>query len=160
MESRGVYGVKVSGNIRPECLIPLPGPWARPTGAEIAAAISMAGLNGTSFSRMVGVYGRTVRRWLSDDAPMPYAAWAWLAARAGLAELWRPAMPHAGEGGKYSFELEEIEGANGWRLRLFERDQELATKDFLPADEGDRGAYARALAEGTAWLDTEAGAKQ
>lgn len=157
MESRGVYGVKAVA-IRPECLTPLPGPWVPPTGEEIAAAVSMAGLNGASLGRLINVSGRNVRRWLNEEAPIPYAAWAWIAARAGLGELWRPSMPVQSAGGAYSFELESLDGV-GWRLRLFECGLERASKDFMPRDEGDASAYSRALAEGSAWLDAEAESK-
>lgn len=160
METRGVYGVQTVA-IRPECLIPLPGPWVPPTGAEISAAISMAGLKGASFGRAIDVSGRNVRRWMNDEAVIPYAAWAWLAARAGLAELWRPGMAvRSPDGGAYSFELDQIEGApGGWRVRLFERGQERASKEFMPEEGRGDVAYHRALAEGTAWLDSEAETK-
>lgn len=153
MEIRGTYGMKEgAGTIRPETLIPLPGPWQQPTAAEIAIALNLAGLSGMAFSRHIGVDGRTVRRWL-EGKPIPYAAWAWLAARAGLAELWQAAPSLPGGAGGFSFALEEIEGTAGWRLILYERGQEVATKDFLPADDQDDGAYSRALAEGAAWME-------
>lgn len=92
METRGVYlkPGAACATIRPDCLISLPGPWEPPVGEELAAALSMAGLSATAFAGLVGVEPRTVRRWLRGDSSIPYAAWAWLAARAGLAEMWRP----------------------------------------------------------------------
>lgn len=151
MEIRAAYGVPPV-EIRGDCLTPLPGPWAAPSGEEIAAAISMAGLNATSFAKLIAVEPRSVRRWLKGDAFIPYAAWSWLAARAGLAHLWEVMPPPAS--GAHSFQLEPIPGLAGWRLRLYEHGQAVGVSDHLPEGDQDAGAYLRAQAQGAAWLDS------
>ncbi|CAM5362194.1 hypothetical protein SSTU70S_05619 [Stutzerimonas stutzeri] len=87
METRAVYGVG-QAEIRPECLRALADGWAVPSGAEIRAALKMAGTNGVDFARRIGVDDRTVRRWMLEEKPMPFAAWQVLATRAGLSPEW------------------------------------------------------------------------
>jgi hypothetical protein len=83
------YGI----TIRPECLRPADDGWERPRGAEIQEVIRMTGLPGRAIARYLGMSelgGRQVRRWISEDATIPYSAWALLCDRAGLGCIWRP----------------------------------------------------------------------
>lgn len=76
------------GEIRPECL---QGPenWSTPTGPEIKTALAIAGWSGVEFSRRIDTNDRTVRRWLSGDQPIPYAAWCVLCVEANLGQIWK-----------------------------------------------------------------------
>lgn len=76
------------GGIRPECL-QKPALWAAPTGEEIKAALAIAGWSGVELSRRIDTNDRTVRRWLSGDQPIPYAAWCVLCAEANLGQIWK-----------------------------------------------------------------------
>lgn len=87
MESRALYGLdKVE--IRPECLVSIANGWTPPLGLEIRAALKMAGTNAEEFSRRIGVDGRTVRRWVLEEKPMPFAPWYVLAKNAGQCPQW------------------------------------------------------------------------
>lgn len=77
--------------IRPECLKPATH-WCRPTGSEIRAVLQRAGLTGKEAARILGLSAkgdRTIRRWVGDDSPIPYAAWAILCDVAGFGQIWR-----------------------------------------------------------------------
>lgn len=86
METRKSYGTV--GDIRPECLVHAKD-WVEPTGAELLIAIRMAGITAEAFGRLIGVAGRTVRRWLdeNDSSDIPYAAWVVLCQEAGLGNI-------------------------------------------------------------------------
>lgn len=82
--------------IRPETLRPATH-WEPPTPDEIREMIRLAGLNGAEVATVLGLTpqgnksgrgSRTVRRWTAGDSPIPYAAWALLAHRAGLGLIW------------------------------------------------------------------------
>lgn len=82
-------------NIRPETLTEAEH-WEMPTGAEIRAVIAAVGLSGSGVSRVLGLGsggGRTVRRWVAGESPIPYAAWALLCEMAGLGRIWRGETP-------------------------------------------------------------------
>lgn len=87
METHSLYGMPKT-EIRPACLVSLVAGWTPPCGQEIRAALKLANTNGVEFSRRIGVDDRTVRRWVLEEKPMPFAAWQVLAIRAGLAPDW------------------------------------------------------------------------
>lgn len=77
-------------NIRLECLRPAER-WERPTGEEVREVLRLAGLTGGGAARKIGLGqkgDRTVRRWISEDTHIPYAAWALLCDIAGLGKIW------------------------------------------------------------------------
>lgn len=86
METRAVYGASVS-EVRAECLV-AHASWVPPTGDEVRAALAMASWSLEEFARRIGVAGRTVRRWVSDEKPITYSAWCVLAVQAGLGQVW------------------------------------------------------------------------
>jgi hypothetical protein len=64
--------------------------WIIPTGEEVRAVLKMANLSGSEASKKLGLKdGRTIRRWVSEDSPIPYACWAILCDLAGLGVIWR-----------------------------------------------------------------------
>lgn len=78
-------------NIRAECLRPAEH-WAQPTGDEVREVLRLAGLSGGGAAKALGLGtggGRTVRRWISEDSPIPYAAWALLCHFACLGVIWK-----------------------------------------------------------------------
>jgi hypothetical protein len=82
--------------IRQECLRPAEAGWERPHGAEIQEVIRRTGLPGRGVARVLGMSefgGRQVRRWISEDAAIPYSAWALLCDLAGLGCIWRAPTP-------------------------------------------------------------------
>ncbi|MGY6259087.1 XRE family transcriptional regulator [Paraburkholderia caledonica] len=78
--------------IRPECLLPWVQGWQQPTGVEVREVISRTGLTGRGVADLVGLSekggGRQVRRWISEESHIPYAAWAILCEVAGLGKIW------------------------------------------------------------------------
>lgn len=69
--------------------------WVPPTGSEIKTLMRVADLTSNGLALLVGLStdvkapgNRTVRRWTSGDATIPYAAWALLAHAAGLGMIW------------------------------------------------------------------------
>lgn len=78
-------------NIRIECLMPADC-WQRPTGKEVREALKLAGFSGSMAASKLGLGAkgdRTVRRWIGEDSPIPYAAWALLCDFAGLGVIWK-----------------------------------------------------------------------
>lgn len=79
--------------IRPECLTPYSEDWPTPTGAEVAAAMRLAGFTGSTAAKALGLKQkagpRTVRKWIGNEVEIPYAVWALLCDFAGLGQIWR-----------------------------------------------------------------------
>jgi len=78
-------------NVRPECLQPAE-MWTQATGDEVREMLRITGLTGKAAANYLGLRkegGRTIRRWVSEENPIPYAAWAMLCDRAGLGIIWR-----------------------------------------------------------------------
>jgi hypothetical protein len=83
--------VDVHVEIRPECLVPADEGWERPRGAEVQEVVRRIGLSGRAIARVLGLSehgGRQIRRWISEDAPINYPAWAILCDIAGLGRIW------------------------------------------------------------------------
>ena len=59
---------------------------------EIREVIGRTGLTGRAVADLVGLSekggGRQVRRWISEESHIPYAAWAILCEVAGLGKIW------------------------------------------------------------------------
>ena len=76
--------------IRRECLQPALY-WARPTGAEVQEVLRQAGFTGrlaADYLDLAEKSGRQIRKWISEDAPIPYASWALLCYAAGYGAIW------------------------------------------------------------------------
>ena len=74
-------------SIRKECLNSF-SEWAVPTGDEVKIALRLSGLTAESFSNLIGVEGRTVRRWTCDEVSIPYVSWCILCLEAGASKFW------------------------------------------------------------------------
>jgi len=78
--------------IRPTCLCPCTEEWEKPTGDEIREVLRLAGFSGAKAAQKIGLGkkgDRTIRRWISEETNIPYAAWALLCDFAGLGNIWR-----------------------------------------------------------------------
>lgn len=96
MEIRANYSAKGAVQIRSETLQPA-NFWAEPTLGEITEIIRLAGLTDEKVAELLGLKkqknkgdkcSRTVRRWVSGESKIPYAAWAILAYTAGFGAIW------------------------------------------------------------------------
>ena len=80
-------------SIRLECLKSAES-WAQPTGEEVRAVLHLAGFTGGKAAEVLGLGSkgdRTIRRWVGEDTPIPYPAWALLCCYAGLGLIWKDA---------------------------------------------------------------------
>ena len=80
-------------SIRLECLKSAD-KWVQPTGEEVRAVLRLAGFTGSKAARVLGLGltgDRTIRRWVGEDTPIPYPAWALLCCYAGLGLIWKDA---------------------------------------------------------------------
>lgn len=78
-------------NVRLECIRPAKS-WVQPRGEEVREVLRLAGLTGARAAQVLGLGpkgDRTVRRWVSEDNPIPYTAWAVLCEHAGLGLIWK-----------------------------------------------------------------------
>ncbi|WP_321899448.1 XRE family transcriptional regulator [Paraburkholderia heleia] len=76
--------------VRSECLRPAVY-WKRPTGAEIQEVVRLAGFTGrlaADYLDLADKSGRQIRKWISEEARIPYATWALLCYAAGLGNIW------------------------------------------------------------------------
>lgn len=77
--------------IRASCLQPASS-WKQPTGEEVREVLRLAGFTGSQAAKVLGLTNRgdrTIRRWVSEESEIPYAAWALLCDFAGLGAIWR-----------------------------------------------------------------------
>ena len=85
--------------IRTECFEPARG-WERPNGEEVRELLRQVSevnhfekpITANQIAVVLGLgkgADRTVRRWLSGDSPIPYAAWAILCELAGKGLIWK-----------------------------------------------------------------------
>ncbi|EAM5005907.1 transcriptional regulator [Salmonella enterica] len=76
-------------SIRPECFLPYGNGWSCPTPEEIRTLMQISGLTGSKAATLTGLKdGRTVRRWIGGDTPIPFSAWAILVEYAGFGKIW------------------------------------------------------------------------
>ncbi|WP_456301586.1 XRE family transcriptional regulator [Paraburkholderia tropica] len=76
--------------IRDECLQPAIY-WSRPTGAEVQEVLRIAGFTGrlaADYLDLSDKSGRQIRKWISGETRIPYAAWALLCFAADLGNIW------------------------------------------------------------------------
>ncbi|MEM5386691.1 XRE family transcriptional regulator [Paraburkholderia phymatum] len=77
--------------IRDECLRPAIY-WSQPTGAEVQEVLRRAGFTGrlgADYLDLADKSGRQVRKWISGETRIPYAAWALLCYAADLGTIWQ-----------------------------------------------------------------------
>ena len=85
-EDRATYEVPGRTEIRHGCRLPFANPgYLKPTTDEIRAVLRMGNLTGSAAGRLLGVNGRTVRKWTGGESDMPYSAWRLLLIHNGLA---------------------------------------------------------------------------
>lgn len=85
-EPRTEYQIPGKTEIRQGCLLPYSDPRYEPPNAEeIRAAIKHGNLTGAAAGELVGVNGRTVRKWTGAEREIPYSAWRLLLICVGLA---------------------------------------------------------------------------
>jgi len=73
--------------IRPETLLCYgDANYAEPTTDDIRAALTIKGLSGSEAGELLGVNGRTIRKWTGGEQAMPYSAWRLLLLYSGLVE--------------------------------------------------------------------------
>jgi hypothetical protein len=90
--------------IRRECLAP-GAYYAQPKGVEVREVIRRLGMTAMEVTIFLGLSdkgnARQIRRWIAEDAKIPYSAWALLCAEAGLGQIWSmpddDATAHASE---------------------------------------------------------------
>lgn len=75
---------QVKESFRPAVLLSFSDGWEKPTAKEVRDLVSVAGLTGSQAGALVGVNGRTVRKWTGGEAAMPYAAWRLMCEYVGL----------------------------------------------------------------------------
>ncbi len=83
----------IDASIRLECLKSAE-KWVKPTGEEVRTVLRLAGFTGSKAARVLGLGlkgDRTIRRWVGEDTPIPYPAWALLCYYAGLGLIWNDA---------------------------------------------------------------------
>jgi hypothetical protein len=132
--------VEIHIPIRAACLRPADEGWERPRGAEVQEVVRRTGLSGRAVGRALGLSehgGRQVRRWVSEDAPITYTAWAVLCDMVGLGRIWQ----NFGTEGDYTSELplteQAVNAAMTWWGTLTESERsgwlERAGTDSTPA---------------------------
>ena len=65
---------------------------ARGPAPDMREVLRLAGLTGGKAAKVLGLGpkgDRTIRRWVGEDTPIPYAAWALLCDYAGLGLIWK-----------------------------------------------------------------------
>ena len=81
------FSYDIKSKIRPECLQKFQN-WTIPNGDEIKEALREARLSAEAFSQIIGVEGRSVRRWTGNEVDIPYASWCLLCLEADLGKFW------------------------------------------------------------------------
>lgn len=74
-------------NVNAGALMPYATPeYVPPTPDDIRAALKSGELTGSQAARLLGVSGRTVRKWTGGEQRMPYSAWRLLVLAVGLVD--------------------------------------------------------------------------
>lgn len=85
-EEREAYKVEGQAEVRKEACLPFSSELFRaPTKDEFRSVTQQLRLSGAEVGRLLGVHGRTVRKWIGGETEIPYSAWRLLLIRAGLA---------------------------------------------------------------------------
>jgi len=70
--------------LRPTTLRKFSDGYEVPSKYEVRAVVKQSGKTGAMLGDMLGVDGRTIRRWVGGERDMPYAAWRLLIYSVGL----------------------------------------------------------------------------
>ncbi len=98
-ERRAEYRVPGRAEIRQACLVPFEDPtYEPPTPEEVREAIRRAGYTGAQVGALLGVTGRTVRKWVGGERAIPYSAWRLLLVETGQAVRRLAAIATAADG--------------------------------------------------------------
>lgn len=85
-EERSSYKVEGQTEVRKEARLPfVSSRYRAPTKDEFRSVTQQLRLSGAEVGRLLGVHGRTVRKWIGGETEIPYSAWRLLLIRAGLA---------------------------------------------------------------------------
>lgn len=74
--------------IRKECFCAA-SVWLPPTPDEIRSMLEALGISQEGLGRLLGINGRTVRRWVQGENEIAYSAWCVLCEEAGIPRIWR-----------------------------------------------------------------------
>ena len=86
-ERQAEYRVPGQTQIREGALLPFADPrYQDPTGDEVREALRRAGLTGAAAGELLGVSGRTIRKWIGEERKIPYSAWRLLLMLTGLVD--------------------------------------------------------------------------
>ncbi|EEJ5117673.1 TPA: hypothetical protein N2G45_002873 [Salmonella enterica] len=61
--------------------------WTQATADDVRLMLSICELSGSQAGSLVGVDGRTIRKWTGGDSSIPFAAWALFVEEAGLGKI-------------------------------------------------------------------------
>lgn len=78
---------ELRNQIRPEALMPWQS-WESPTPLELKVVASAVG-SGSELARLLGVSGRTIRKWIGGADNVPYSAWCIMCYECGLGCIWK-----------------------------------------------------------------------
>jgi hypothetical protein len=81
-------GAAISLGIPPHLIEPYSKDWTPPAPDDIRKILTAGGLSGSAAGALVGVDGRTIRKWTGGDRAMPYAALVVLLSAVGCGEIW------------------------------------------------------------------------
>lgn len=96
-EDRAIYHVP-GQEVRREARLPFSDPaYTPPKPDEVRALLRKAGWTGSQAAAVVGVDGRTIRKWTGGEREIPYSAWRLLLIEAGFALKGRPRLDRAAE---------------------------------------------------------------
>lgn len=85
-ETHAEYIVKGRTTIRQGCLVPFADTrYVAPTPDDIKQALREGSLTGAAAGQLLGVTGRTIRKWTGGERDIPYSAWRLLLISIGLA---------------------------------------------------------------------------
>lgn len=88
MEEKAKYGPVGYSICLPDDVLRPASECRTPTPREISCALEHARLSVSAAAALLGVKGRTIRRWTAGEAEIPYAAWSILCYQAGYPEIW------------------------------------------------------------------------
>jgi hypothetical protein len=86
-EERVIYDAAGRAEVRRATRLPITSEeYVAPSGDEFRTVTQLLGWTGGQTARFMGISdGRTVRKWISEESPIPYAVWRLLLIEAGIA---------------------------------------------------------------------------
>lgn len=85
-EERATYKIDGRAEVRKEARLPyVSARFRAPTKDEFRSVTQTLRLSGAEVGRLLGVHGRTVRKWIGGETEIPYSAWRLLLIHARLA---------------------------------------------------------------------------